>query len=132
MINTIVLRDPDDLDNLYPFSILHPSYEMFSGCLHNFARWQLILPDTQICFESDNLRLSSFLLRFNLYNSSYNENVLFIDGNIIPDFLLIEEIKEAILKNHHLTLILIIMAKVLHNLFVIPKNLLILSITISI
>ena len=101
MISSIVLRDPEDLDNLYPFSILHPSFELFSGCLHNFERWTLIAPDTKICFESDHFRLSSFLLRYNLSNPNYQENVLFIDGNVIPDFLLLEEIKEAILKNHH-------------------------------
>jgi len=100
MINTIVLRDPQDLENLYPFSILHPSYEFFCGCLKNYERWKLLLPDVSFAYESDELRKSSFLERNKLANPEFDKNVLFIDGNIIPDFALIEEIKFAVSANH--------------------------------
>ncbi len=100
MINTIVLRDPQDLENLYPFSILHPSYEFLCGCLKNYERWQLLSPEIPIAYESDKLRKSSFLERNKIKNPAYNKNVLFIDGNIIPNFSLIEEIKFIISANH--------------------------------
>lgn len=100
MINTIVLRDPDDVDNLYPFSILHPSYEFLCGCLKNYERWQILLPEIQISFQSDELILNSFLTRNNLKKGEYKKNVLFIDGNIIPDYFLIENINSAIHTNH--------------------------------
>ncbi|HOM03967.1 MAG TPA: putative sugar nucleotidyl transferase, partial [Candidatus Kapabacteria bacterium] len=80
MINTIVLRDPQDLENLYPFSILHPSYEFFCGCLKNYERWKLLLPDVSFAYESDELRKSSFLERNKLANPEFDKNVLFIDG----------------------------------------------------
>lgn len=100
MINTIVLRDPKELENLYPFSVLHPSYEFLCGCLKNYERWKLLLPDITFAYESEELLKSSFLERNNIKNPTFNKNVLFIDGNIIPDFSLIEEIKFIISANH--------------------------------
>ncbi len=97
----IILIETEQSDLLYPFSIMHPSWEMRCGALRIFEKYSLLRPDCNLnFFSADELILNSFLQRFELSNSEANSaSKLLLYGNIVPSNSLLEQIEIAI-QNH--------------------------------
>lgn len=77
--------------NLYPFSILHPSFELRCGALRLFEKVQRQFPTSRLLFHASQLErkphLASFHARFAGFDSDgllMGEDVFVMRGNILP------------------------------------------------
>ncbi len=97
-IDAIILFESPDVSDLYPFSIMHCSWELRSGVFRNFERIKYFFPKTSFGFIGRKLQLQSFLVREGLNNVKPDGDTLYFDGAVFPD-LKIEEIKAHIGKS---------------------------------
>jgi UDP-N-acetylglucosamine diphosphorylase/glucosamine-1-phosphate N-acetyltransferase len=77
--------------NLYPFSILHPSFELRCGALRLFEKVQCQFPTSRLIFHTSQLErkphLASFHARFAGVASDalrQGEDVFILRGNVVP------------------------------------------------
>lgn len=91
-IDTIILFENSDVNDLYPFNIMHCSWELRSGVFRNFQRIKYFFPKTNIGYLGRKLQLESFLAREGIANSKASGNTLYYDGAAFPDSK-IDEIK---------------------------------------
>jgi UDP-N-acetylglucosamine diphosphorylase/glucosamine-1-phosphate N-acetyltransferase len=83
--DSILLFETDIRDNFYPFSIMHPVWELRSGALRIFEKYQKQFPQKRLMFQGRNLTTKSFFERFGLEDLEIKkEDVLIINGAIIP------------------------------------------------
>lgn len=94
----ILIKDTQNTDQFYPFSILHPLFELRCGALRIFEKWKRLVPEGKFTFQSENDKLNSFLLRFELTNIEAQGKILEVESNYIPNrasfLLLIKHISE--------------------------------------
>lgn len=83
-MKNIILFENERVDNLYPFSITHCSWEVRCGALRLYEKINYLFPNSTIQYYARNKWLKSFLKRNNLTNReiSYDDS-LFISGNVI-------------------------------------------------
>jgi len=83
--------------NYYPFSIMHPLWELRVGALRIFEKFQNEFPSTQFHYNADNDLLNSFFHRFNFQDSGIKKgNLLAIDTRVLPTNDFIKDIKSII------------------------------------
>lgn len=72
MIENIVLLDitENEVLNYYPFSVLHPFYELRTGVFKIFQKFQVLFPSTPLIFKANPIKLSSFLKRSDIKDLS--------------------------------------------------------------
>jgi UDP-N-acetylglucosamine diphosphorylase/glucosamine-1-phosphate N-acetyltransferase len=100
MINQIVLFENERVDNLYPFSIMHCSFELRLGALLQFERVKALNPKSIIKFNGRKKHLASFLKRYNVNNAIISEgDFLAVDGSLAINLLLFEELNQKIINN---------------------------------
>lgn len=96
-------------ENFYPFSILHPIWELRVGAMRIFEKYRKVFDASSISFYSSNsLILESFLERFSLENKiSHSKKKLILSAQLLPNTELISELDNLIKttnKNYTLTL----------------------------
>ncbi len=98
--DNIILIDWQDNTDLYPFSIMHNSWEMRVGCTKIYEKYELMFPEKSISYYSKPEKLNSFLKRIDYNNPTKNRtNSLMIKGNAVVSKNVFDFISEAIQKN---------------------------------
>lgn len=86
---TIIINEGNvRTDYFYPFSVLHPVWELRIGATRLFEKYLIQYPNINLNFYSPKRDiLESFLIRFELDNKlNLNTNILTLDSNILPNF----------------------------------------------
>lgn len=101
MISQIVIFESNGVDNFYPFSIMHPIWEIRTGAFMIYEKYINMMPKTEINFFGRINQLNSFVARNHLKHSpNYkSDNTLFIDASVIPDSELIEQLFSELKEN---------------------------------
>ncbi len=96
-LDNLLIFATENGHNYYPFSIMHPLWELRVGALRIFEKYQHEFPSTQFHYNSDNDLLDSFCRRFNFQDSGIKKgNLLALDTRILPTNDFIKEIKSII------------------------------------
>ncbi|GAB1371406.1 GlmU family protein [Candidatus Kapaibacterium sp.] len=96
-MKNIVLFDNSRVDDLYPFSVNHCSWELRCGAFRVFERMRIQYPKANLLFHSRKLWLDSFLKRFELNNdTAFSDDTLFLSGNIIVGLGFDNDLRELI------------------------------------
>lgn len=96
----VILFENKNVDKLYPFSIMHSSWEMRCGALRLFEKAQAVFPNDEFAFIGRKDHLASFLKRFDIENDlSCDDDLLFLDGSLIVCESIAKEILKYILAN---------------------------------
>lgn len=84
-IEQILLYDNFHRRDFYPFSLLHPVWELRAGTLKIFEKYQMLFPAANIVFShTDDLILSSFLDRYEIKENKLKElNTIVFPANLI-------------------------------------------------
>lgn len=93
-IDQILLFEQDDADWLYPFSIMHCSWELRCGALRLFEKIEKQSPEAHILYSSTRKKhLSSFLKRYGIEHQKVEKkNTLSIFSHVLPDRTLWDKI----------------------------------------
>lgn len=85
-IDSILIFETQYAMNLYPFSIMHCSWETRIGAFRYFESIQHKHPDSRLIFAGRELQLNSFLKRFNIIdNEIKKENIFILNATVLPD-----------------------------------------------
>lgn len=99
MIENLVVYENSQFQDLYPFSILHNSWELRTGILLNFQRFCLHF-NNDIYFIGRDLPLNSFLTKESINNYfRSNKNTLFLDGCLTMNSIDVQIIVDNIQNN---------------------------------
>lgn len=80
-VDQILIYDNVDYQSFYPFSVMHPAWELRAGALRIFEKYKLLYPDANLCFYSENAKiLHNFL---NIYGIEKN-HLLKLNTLIVP------------------------------------------------
>jgi UDP-N-acetylglucosamine diphosphorylase/glucosamine-1-phosphate N-acetyltransferase len=95
-----ILIFEDNLLDLYPFSLIHPNWELRVGALRVFEKYQKLFPNSVVHFFSPiQKRTDSFQKRFNIEDKAIEKkNTLVVNASFIPDSKYFNIPEEAILK----------------------------------
>ncbi len=104
-IEQILIYDVSNRASFYPFSVLHPLWELRTGALRIFEKYARLFPTANIVYHSPNdLLLKSFLNRFNVNNNQIQSKpTLIIPANINPTVALFSVINEVLERNNNAT-----------------------------
>ncbi len=95
-IEQILIFEDEASQFLYPFSILHPAWELRCGALRIFEKYQKAFPDANIIFQGDTKKLEYFLKKENICDQPLTKkNTLIVSAAFLADFTSIEEMKMA-------------------------------------
>lgn len=85
MIENIIIYENDSVEDLYPFNIMHCSWELRTGIYMNYEKIIKLFNKSKIKFIGRDLQLKSFLKRFNIENKNIDdaEKILLIDGSFV-------------------------------------------------
>lgn len=94
-IDSILLIEPEQASNYYPFSVLHMSWEIRVGALTLFEKLAKLLPNANLKFSSRrHEHIKSFYKRYNIEDEEIDEeNLLVFRSSILPNEKLIDQIK---------------------------------------
>jgi UDP-N-acetylglucosamine diphosphorylase / glucose-1-phosphate thymidylyltransferase / UDP-N-acetylgalactosamine diphosphorylase / glucosamine-1-phosphate N-acetyltransferase / galactosamine-1-phosphate N-acetyltransferase len=93
-IDSILLFEPEETGLLYPFSILHPLWELRCGALRIFEKIQKQFPDARLIYQGRELHMESFLTRFDHQPQDLRkENLLILHSAILPEKQFWDEIE---------------------------------------
>lgn len=103
MIENIIIYENKRVDDLYPFNLMHCSWELRTGIYLNFKRVKKLSSNQNIFFVGRELQLKSFLKRFEINNKAeILNNTLLIDGNVSLTSDIFNEIKKNININENI------------------------------
>lgn len=98
-IDIVVLDESKcDLDRFYPFSILHPIFEIRYGAFRYFERIAKLFPKAKMQFEGRAKHIQSFLERFELENNSVDITLKEATLKLFCNALITKDISEQIEK----------------------------------
>lgn len=101
-INNLLLFEPKDTINFYPFSILHPIWNLRIGKYKIFERYAKLFPNSLMSFFGRNEHLSAFLAKYKIQNNQFAKgNLLAINCTILPDNDFITDLKRISHENHN-------------------------------
>jgi UDP-N-acetylglucosamine diphosphorylase/glucosamine-1-phosphate N-acetyltransferase len=109
-IQQIIIVEPEDSSNFYPFSLMHLVCEIRCGALRLFEKLQTTLPNVPLIFTGQQELINSFLLRENFSNNIVsNIPTLMINANVIGDETLISQLNDCInnIENINLNLLFV-------------------------
>ncbi|MDD3124836.1 MAG: putative sugar nucleotidyl transferase [Candidatus Kapabacteria bacterium] len=97
-IEQIIIYEQDNYLAFYPFSIMHPVWELRVGAMRLFEKYRNIYPEIPIVFHSKRtLQMLSFLERFGLDNSPLEKrNTLIVTAGFLPDKMLMDAMEKRI------------------------------------
>lgn len=97
-LDPIILFESKSNENFYPFSILHPVWEMRVGAMRIFEKYMRVFDASNISYYSANsLILESFLERFSIDNKLGNtKKSLILSSQLLPDTELISSLDDLI------------------------------------
>lgn len=102
MIENIILYENKRVEDIYPFNLMHCSWELRTGIYLNFERIKKLSGLKNIYFIGRELQLNSFVKRYDVDNVAKNlENTLVIDGSISLTTEVFNEIKKNINKDEN-------------------------------
>jgi len=100
MIQNILLFEPKNRDDYYPFSILHPIWEMRIGALKLFERFKLEFPNSNLLYFGNSAQTQSFLKRNNEIRKNFIKgNLLAINSSVFPNNYFFTQINKTIAEN---------------------------------
>lgn len=106
MIENIIIFENERVEDLYPFNIMHCSWELRTGIYLNYKRIMQISGNKNPYFIGRELQLNSFLKRFDFQNNANQlSNVLIIDGCFSLTLDIFNEIKNSININENVIFI---------------------------
>lgn len=91
----IILFEPETYDNFYPFSAMHPVWELRCGALRLFEKPKKLFPKKNLAFIGRELHLHSFMKRFDLSNKIDRKRSLFIAADVIADSKFFKMLNQA-------------------------------------
>lgn len=93
----VLLVEPAEADNFYPFSIMHPVWELRIGAQRMYEIYKNMFNDN-IYFNGRKLQLDSFLARNNILQNSMNSQngFLAVSASIVPDKSFINQLNKYI------------------------------------
>lgn len=96
-IDSILLFEQKNTDNLYPFNILHCSWEVRCGAFRLFEKIKIHFPNARIIFHSGRKEiLDSFLARFEVNSQEIKkENIFVLNSFVLPDKELWEKFEKT-------------------------------------
>ncbi len=94
-----LIAESRSVENLYPFSLLHCSWETRCGALRLFEKFQSRFPSSPLSFSGRNGHIRSFLSRFHFEHQVSKGNVLIVHGGLLLTKQLANSI-EAAISNH--------------------------------
>lgn len=80
---SILIAEPRTVENLYPFSLLHCSWEVRCGALRLFEKFKLRFPGSTLLFSGRSGHINSFLSRFHFEHPVSKGNLLIIHGGLL-------------------------------------------------
>lgn len=80
-IKNIILFENKNTSDLYPFSIMHCSWELRTGVFRNYDRVQHLFSKVNIAYIGRPFHIASFLAREGKENKIIDGNTLLIDGS---------------------------------------------------
>jgi len=84
-INNILLYEPNNTADFYPFSILHSIWEIRVGAFRIFEKYQFLFPDANVMYYGRKDHLASFYKRFGFESQNFHEgNLLALDCSLLP------------------------------------------------
>ena len=93
-MKNIVLFENERIEDLYPFSVMHCSWEIRCGALRLFEKIKFQFPKSKIHYHGRKKWLDSFNKRFDVQASDLQiEDTLFLSGNVIINKSGIEKIE---------------------------------------
>ncbi len=106
-IDIVVLDENKcDMDRFYPFSILHPIFEIRYGAFRYFERIAKLFPYAKMQFNGREKHIQSFLERFNLINESvditFQGATLTLNCNALITTEIVETISKLIDGNYYI------------------------------
>jgi len=82
-IDNLILLEPENVDNFYPFSILHPIWELRTGTFKIFEKAQKLFNCNNLLFKGRAKQKNTFLKKYNIPNKKLVKgNALFLYSNL--------------------------------------------------
>lgn len=95
-IDEILLFEQENADDFYPFSIMHPIWEIRCGALRIFEKYQRQFPDAKLHFYGREKHTASFAARFKYSGGELSGGeTLVASANLLPDRYLIDLILQS-------------------------------------
>lgn len=85
--------------NLYPFSVMHPSWELRVGMFTLYEKWRKQLPGAKLSFHGRPLHATSFRERKSVKHEAPRGSVLALQANIVPDTDTLFSLNQAVNDN---------------------------------
>jgi UDP-N-acetylglucosamine diphosphorylase / glucose-1-phosphate thymidylyltransferase / UDP-N-acetylgalactosamine diphosphorylase / glucosamine-1-phosphate N-acetyltransferase / galactosamine-1-phosphate N-acetyltransferase len=99
-IEQILLFEDENNQLLYPFSILHASWELRCGALRNFEKFKKAFPEATIIYQCISQKLTAFQKKENIENKQLEKkNTLIVSSSFLANYDAIEEMKTAYQKS---------------------------------
>jgi UDP-N-acetylglucosamine diphosphorylase/glucosamine-1-phosphate N-acetyltransferase len=85
-IDKVLLFEPENVENFYPFNVMHPIWEMRCGAFRIFEKYERLFENCKFSFKGREKHLKSFLQRFEIEDTGIEEdNVLAVNACVLPD-----------------------------------------------
>lgn len=85
---TIIICERNFPPTFYPFTIMHPLWDLRSGALRHFEKIAKHFPSAQLLFYGRSLQLAAFIAQENLKDRDrtipQDHNILLLTGNVVP------------------------------------------------
>ena len=99
-IKNLLLFEPKDIINFYPFSILHPIWNLRIGKYKIFERYAKLFQNSVITFYGRNDHLNAFLAKYKIDNNKFEKgDLLAINCSILPTNGLLTDLKTIFAEN---------------------------------
>ncbi len=95
-IKSVLISEPERVDRFYPFSVMHPLWELRLGSSMLFEKLKYLIPDCELFFHCEKVKLDSFLQRNNIREQKLPKaGTLVWDSSVMPSRTLLDEIRAA-------------------------------------
>ncbi len=95
-VDSVLIFETENAESLYPFSILHPAWELRCGALRIYEKVEKRFPKAKIQFTGRPGHLASFKARFGIKDfEQKRENILILHSAIIPDKSFLKSLEDA-------------------------------------
>lgn len=96
-IDTIILSEPEKVENFFPFSILHPVFDIRVGSLKIWEILKKEIPNVNLIFAGREKIIQNFLERYQLSNPKLEKGVtVVLSSNILFDSNFFDELSAAL------------------------------------
>lgn len=95
-IDSILIFETERVESLYPFSVMHPAWEVRCGALRLFEKVKKYFPESKIIYNGRKNHLDSFLKRFKHDSQEMErENILILHSAILPEKSFFQNLQNA-------------------------------------